>query len=348
MGQDHAKDPKRTNTKKGSKKSKKPLTASDIPKGRLNHDPKEDILLHYDITSTILGTGNFSQVKVGISKARGEKVAIKIIEKKHIKHKPEMMANEVEILLKIDHQNVIKLLDLFDAPEFLYLVMELATGGELFDRIVERESYSEADAKEVMFQLLSAIEYIHSRDIVHRDLKPENLLLETEDTDTKIKLTDFGLSKIYDNEFMLVTACGTPGYVAPEILSATLYGPPVDMWAAGVIMYILLCGYPPFYNENDAILFESILNANYHFHSPYWDHVSKPAKDLIRKLLVVDPNGRLTATQAKEVEWFSTDSTPQQPLPSQIKEQLTMFRANSKIRSQASSTAIMIAKKKQT
>jgi calcium/calmodulin-dependent protein kinase I len=339
--------PKKGGGKKPKDGKKKKLTTADIPKGRLIHDPNEDINLYYEVTGPLLGTGNFSQVKVGTAKHSGEKVAIKIVNKKQVKHKPEMLTNEVEILLRIDHPNVIKLLDLFDTQDTLYLVMELATGGELFDRIVERESYSEADAREVMWQLLNAIEYIHSQDIVHRDLKPENLLLEREETDTKIKLTDFGLSKIFDNEFMLITACGTPGYVAPEILSATLYGPPVDMWSAGVIMYILLCGYPPFYNENDAVLFESILSANYHFHTPYWDHISKPAKDLIRKLLVVEPSGRLTATQAKEMEWFSSSHKPsQQPLPSALKEQLNVYRQNSKIKSQTSTPGPIVAKKK--
>jgi len=302
----------------------------------LNHDPTEDINLYYEITPKLLGTGNFSQVKKGITKGTKEQVAIKIIDKKRVKHKPEMLSNEVEILIKIDHKNVIKLLDLFDTNDFLYLVMELVTGGELFDRIVERESYSEADAKEVMRQLLNAIQYIHAHDIVHRDLKPENLLLETEDNDVNIKLSDFGLSKIYDSEFLMKTACGTPGYVAPEILSASPYGPAVDMWSAGVICYILLCGYPPFYNDNDAILFESILNAKYQFHSPYWDQISKGAKDLIRALLVVDPSARLTAGQALEMEWFHVSSVSDQPLPNQLKEKLTLFREQSKLKSKSS------------
>jgi len=328
--------------KSSSGSGKKKKTTSDIPKGRLIHDPNEDIHMYYEVTGPLLGTGNFSTVKMGIAKHSGEKVAIKIVNKKQVKHKPEMLTNEVEILLKIDHPNVIKLLDLFDTTETLYLVMELATGGELFDRIVEKESYSELHAREVMWQLLNAIEYIHSQEIVHRDLKPENLLLETEDTDTKIKLTDFGLSKIFDNEFMLSTACGTPGYVAPEILSAVNYGPPVDLWSAGVIMYILLCGYPPFYNENDAVLFESILSANYHFHTPYWDHISKPAKDLIRKLLVVKPSGRLTATQAKEVEWFTSWTPSEKPYPNELRDQLTVYRQNSKIKSQTSNPGVCL------
>jgi len=132
--------------------------------------------------------------------------------------------------------------------------------------------------------------------------------------------------------------------VAPEILSATGYGPAVDMWSAGVILYILLCGYPPFYNDNDAVLFESILNAKFSFHSPYWDHISKPAKDLIRALLVVDPTSRLTAAQATEMEWFTTtSSSAEQPLPPQLKEKLIKFREDSRIKSKASE--IIIAKK---
>jgi calcium/calmodulin-dependent protein kinase I len=200
--------------------------------------------------------------------------------------------------------------------------MELVSGGELFDRIVEREQYSEADAKEVMRQLFDAIQYIHSQGIVHRDLKPENLLLETDSNDTRIKLTDFGLSRIYDHQYML-TACGTPGYVAPEILKASGYSTPVDIWSSGVVMYILLCGYPPFYSENDALLFESIMSANYHFHSPYWDNVSKEAKDLIRSLLIADPEKRLTASLALEAEWFKkTSDTKPLPLPEEMKAQL--------------------------
>jgi len=306
--------------KKGKKK--KQPSAKDIPKGRLVHDPTEDINLYYEVTKTILGKGNFSEVKEGIARGSNVHVAIKIVDKNYVKHKPEMLRNEVEILLKIEHPNIIKLLDLFDTPEKLYLVMEIVTGGELFDRIVEREQYSESDAKEVMRQLLNAIEYIHSKDIVHRDLKPENLLLEDNSHDTNIKLTDFGLSKIFDAEYMK-TACGTPGYVAPEILNATGYGSAVDMWSAGVILYILLCGYPPFYNDNDAKLFESIMAANYYFHSPYWDNISKEAKDVIRALLVVDPAERLTAAQTKEMEWFKISVDGKSSvLPDVLKEKL--------------------------
>jgi len=331
MGNDSGKQSKK-GQKVGSRKSKadKALSIKDIPEGKLAHDPTHDINLYYDITNQVLGVGSFSTVKAGISKETGVRVAVKIVDKNLVKHKPEMLKNEVEILLAIQHPNVIHLYDLFDTSEHLYMVMELVTGGELFERIVEREQYSEEDAKEVMRQLFDAIEYIHSKNIVHRDLKPENLLLEDDADDTRIKLTDFGLSRIYDSPYMS-TSCGTAGYIAPEILKASGYGPAVDMWSCGVIMYILLCGYPPFYNENDAILFESIMEAKYRFHTPYWDLVSSEAKDLIKSLLVVEPEKRLTATAAKEALWFKkTDDNRSNPLPPDLKEQLKRHNTNRK------------------
>eukprot|EP01121_Diplochlamys_sp_Union-15-3_P004030 TRINITY_DN139_c0_g1_i1.p1 TRINITY_DN139_c0_g1~~TRINITY_DN139_c0_g1_i1.p1 ORF type:complete len:395 (-),score=72.61 TRINITY_DN139_c0_g1_i1:61-1218(-) len=270
----------------------------------IKHSITDDVHQFYEITETVLGVGNFSTVKLGICKKKGEKVAIKIIEKKSSKNKPEMLANEVGILLKVDHPNIIRMKDLFDSPNTLYLVMELVTGGELFDEIVKRDQYSEKDARAVMKQLLSAIAYLHEIGIVHRDLKPENLLLANTSHDSPIKLADFGLSKIYSEDMMMSTACGTPGYVAPEIVECNPYNSAVDLWAAGVIMYILLCGYPPFYDEQEQKLFDSIVKGKFEFHTPFWDHVSDSAKDLIRHLLVVDPEKRLTANQALEHEWF--------------------------------------------
>jgi len=341
MGNEPGKQSKKGKMGGSSKKNKtNKLSVKDIPEGRLAHDPTHDINLYYEITNQVLGIGAFSTVKAGISKEHGGRVAIKIIDKNHVKNKPDMLKNEVEILLTIKHPNVINLYDLFDTSEHLYMVMELVTGGELFERIVEREQYSEEDAKEVMRQLLDAIGYIHSKNVVHRDLKPENLLLEDEADDTRIKLTDFGLSRIYDSPFMS-TACGTPGYIAPEILKASGYGPSVDMWSCGVIMYILLCGYPPFYNENDALLFESILSANYRFHTPYWDLVSQEAKDLIKGLLVLDPDQRLTAVTAKEAMWFKkTEENKSTPLPPDLREQLRRHNTDRK-----SVVQVQIAKK---
>jgi len=300
---------------------------------RFAHDPSSNITDFYEITEHVLGRGNFSVVHLGLSKETTQRVAIKIIQKVGAKNKPEMLQNEVEILRKMEHPYIIKLFDIFDTDAILYLVMELVTGGELFDRIVEREQYSEQNAKEVMRQLFPAIEYIHSLEVIHRDLKPENVLLENETDDTNIKVTDFGLSRIYSHDMIMQTACGTPGYVAPEVLECKGYDKEVDMWSAGVIMYILLCGYPPFYSENEPQLFESIMRANYTFHSPYWDHISKEAKDIIRHLLIVNPKERLTATEAIHHPWFSTDTEAAHvPLDSNMREKLRNHNSERKSR----------------
>ena len=183
--------------------------------------------------------------------------------------------------------------------------MELVTGGELFDRIVEKGSYSERDAAYVIMKITSAVKYLHDRGIVHRDLKPENLLYATESLESEIKLADFGLSTLVSEEDMLRTACGTPGYVAPEVLKNKGYTKAVDMWSIGVIMYILLCGFPPFYEENTAQLFEQIMAGRYDFPDPYWTNISPSAKELIQKLLVVDAEGRYTADQVLAHPWIT-------------------------------------------
>jgi len=193
----------------------------------------------------------------------------------------------------------------------LYLVMELATGGQLFERIAERQHYTETNAKEVMRQLCTAIDYFHSLGIVHRDLKPENLLLLNR-SDTNIKVTDFGFSRIFDNllteKQMMTTICGSAGYLAPEIINGDGYDSKVDMWSAGVILYVLLSGYPPFYSENENELWEIIMSGEYSFHSPYWDRISPEGIDLIQRLLVLEPTKRLTASEVLEHEWFKINS----------------------------------------
>lgn len=166
----------------------------------------------------ILGTGAFSEVKLAIHKSSGERVAIKCINKSCIVNQVAVLTNEVSVLKKIRHPNIIQLLDIYDSSKNLYLVMELVTGGELFDRIVEKGSYTERDASDLVNQILSAVDYLHSLNIVHRDLKPENLLYKSADDDSKIMLSDFGLSKILVDNSKMKTACGTPGYVAPEVL----------------------------------------------------------------------------------------------------------------------------------
>jgi len=185
--------------------------------------------------------------------------------------------------------------------------MELVTGGELFDRIVEKGSYSEEDAKTLVRKIVSAIEYLHSLNIAHRDLKPENLLVKSIADDTEVKIADFGLSKIIDEQKMMQTACGTPGYVAPEVLNAEGYDKEVDMWSIGVITYILLCGFPPFYSESVPEVFEQIMKAEFDYPEEYWADISENAKDFINSLLVVDVSKRMTARQTLEHKWLRTN-----------------------------------------
>ncbi|KAG1690851.1 hypothetical protein DVH05_027453 [Phytophthora capsici] len=185
------------------------------------------------------------------------------------------------------------------------MVMEEMSGGELFDRIVEKEKYSEKEASCVVKKLADALLYCHQKGIVHRDLKPENLLYQSTDEDAEIKIADFGLAKLIKGDSLMQTACGTPGYVAPEILEGRPYGAEVDLWSLGVIAYILLCGFPPFYDENNAALFQSIKSGVYDYPSPYWDCVSDSAKDLISRLLVVDPKKRFNAQQVLDHPWVA-------------------------------------------
>ncbi|KAF8372018.1 cmk-1 [Pristionchus pacificus] len=238
---------------------------------------------------------------------RGRLVAIKCIDKKALKGKEESLENEIKVLRKLRHENIVQLYDTYDEKQYVYLVMELVTGGELFDRIVAKGSYTEKDASLLIKQVLAAVQYMHDNGVVHRDLKPENLLYYNSDEESKIMISDFGLSKTEDSGIM-ATACGTPGYVAPEVLQQKPYGKAVDVWSIGVIAYILLCGYPPFYDENDANLFAQIIKGDYEFDAPYWDQISESAKDFISHLMCCDPDQRYDCEQALAHPWISGDT----------------------------------------
>jgi len=191
--------------------------------------------------------------------------------------------------------------------------MELLSGGELFDAIVEKGQYSEHDAAVATKAIAEAIRYLHGIGVVHRDLKPENLIYDsTVQSKRKLKITDFGLAKHRKDGARMATACGTPGYVAPEVLKAggtgtgmSKYGPEVDLWSLGVIVYILLCGFPPFYHENTSELYKQIRAGHFEFIDPYWTDISQAAKDLIKGLLTVDPKKRLTPDQVLQHPWVS-------------------------------------------
>jgi len=255
---------------------------------------------------TELGRGAFSIVYMAVNKATNINYAVKVINKKDLgKDYEKNLKMEVDILKKVNHPNIIALKELFDTPDKLYLIMELVTGGELFDKIVEKGSYTENEASQLVRKIVSAVDYLHNLGIVHRDLKPENLLLKRADNDLEIAIADFGLSKIVGQQMMMQTACGTPSYVAPEVLNASGYGKEVDMWSIGVITYILLCGFPPFYGDTVPEIFEQIMEANFDYPEEYWGAVTKEAKDFINKLLVVDSDKRLTAGDSLRHPWLA-------------------------------------------
>ncbi|XP_018430383.1 PREDICTED: calcium/calmodulin-dependent protein kinase type 1B [Nanorana parkeri] len=284
-----------------------------MPLGKNGKKKIEDINMVYNIKEK-LGAGAFSEVVLAQEKDSERLVALKCIPKKALRGKEAVVENEIAVLKKIAHKNIVALEDIYESPSHLYLAMELVTGGELFDRIIERGYYTEKDASQLVRQILDALQYLHNMGIVHRDLKvpwPQN----------ELKLGDFGLSKIEDGG-MMATACGTPGYVAPELLEQKPYGKAVDVWALGVISYILLCGYPPFYDENDSELFNQIIKAEYEFDSPYWDDISESAKDFIRHLLEREPEKRLTCEQALQHPWISGDTALERDIHGSVSEQI--------------------------
>ena len=217
-----------------------------------------------------LGQGSFAIVKRASHRITGQKVAIKIIKKYELTEDDKnALQNEIDILTNIDHPNIVKLFEVYEDADHYSLVMELMTGGELFDSIIRKETYTEKEASETIRPIIDAIRYCHSMNIIHRDIKPENLLYSTEDPNTRmIKVSDFGLARFISLETLASTTCGTPGYVAPEILYQQRYGKECDYWSIGVVLYILLSGIPPFYDDDTLMLFEKIKHGRYDFPSP--------------------------------------------------------------------------------
>ncbi|XP_061075337.1 calcium/calmodulin-dependent protein kinase type 1D-like isoform X1 [Conger conger] len=283
----------------------------------------------------VLGSGAFSEVFMVKERETGKCFALKCVKKKH--QKDNNLENEIAVLRRIKHDNVVGLEDFYESDTHYYLVMQLVLGGELFDRILDRGVYTEKDASKVIRQVLQAVDYLHQNSIVHRDLKPENLLYYSQDENAKIMISDFGLSKM-DDLCAMSTACGTPGYVAPEVLAQKPYGKAVDCWSIGVITYILLCGYPPFYEDTEAELFSKIMKAQYEFDSPFWDNISQSAKDFIRNMMQKNPNMRYTTEEALRHPWIIGHTARSQDIYYSVSVQIQKNFARSKWRQAINAT----------
>ncbi|XP_062243874.1 serine/threonine-protein kinase DCLK2 isoform X5 [Platichthys flesus] len=270
--------------------------------------PAAPILEKYEV-GKVIGDGNFAVVKECVERSTGKEFALKIIDKAKCSGKEHLIENEVAVLRRVKHPNIIMLVEEVDTASELYLVMELVKGGDLFDAITSSTKYTERDGSIMIYNLAGALKYLHSMNIVHRDIKPENLLVfEYPDGTKSLKLGDFGLATVVEGP--LNTVCGTPTYVAPEIISESGYGLKVDIWAAGVITYILLCGFPPFRSESNLQeeLFDQILQGRLDFPSPYWDNITDSAKELIGKMLQVNVEARYTAQDVLSHPWVTDDA----------------------------------------
>ncbi|XP_037394629.1 calcium/calmodulin-dependent protein kinase type II subunit gamma isoform X2 [Pygocentrus nattereri] len=258
-----------------------------------------------------LGKGAFSVVRRCVKKSTGQEYAAKIINTKKLSARDhQKLEREARICRLLKHPNIVRLHDSISEEGFHYLVFDLVTGGELFEDIVAREYYSEADASHCINQILESISHIHQHDIVHRDLKPENLLLASKMKGAAVKLADFGLAiEVQGDQQAWFGFAGTPGYLSPEVLRKDPYGKPVDIWACGVILYILLVGYPPFWDEDQHKLYQQIKAGAYDFPSPEWDTVTPEAKNLINQMLTINPAKRITADQALKHPWVCQRST---------------------------------------
>jgi len=271
----------------------------------------EDVETFYDFTEDV-GQGQYAQVfkaRKCDSKPSDPDVAVKIIDRKDTAANVNSVTDkEIQVMLEIDNPYCVKLHEIYQTEEQVQLVMELLEGRDLFDRVITRKKYPEKAAIKLMAQVCEGVKYLHSKKIIHRDLKPENILLMHVNEDTECKVADFGLSKLFpeNNVTMLTqTLCGTPGYVAPEVLNREQYGPKIDVWSLGVIAYITLCGFPPFPLDMNANSVKKVKEADFTYPLPQWDGVSDRAKDFISKMIVVNVDHRLTMDEVCEHPWVA-------------------------------------------
>ena len=272
-----------------------------------------------------LGAGTYGIVKE--ADGPNGKVAVKIILKKNVQGNDQMVYDELEMLQKMRHPHIVRFVDWFESRDKYYIITQLATGGELFDRICEKGKFTEKDASQTIRQVLDAVDYLHQNDVVHRDLKPENLLYLTRAPDSDLVLADFGIAKHLDSpDGVLKTMAGSFGYAAPEVMLKKGHSKPCDVWSLGVITYTLLCGYSPFRSESLADLVDETRNGHVIFHDRYWKDVSQQAKTFILSLLKPDPHERATTAQALKDPWIAGVGATNHDLLPEIKAYMSRAR----------------------
>ncbi|CAM9505169.1 unnamed protein product, partial [Choristocarpus tenellus] len=255
----------------------------------------------YSIGKTI-GEGTFGKVKLGTHLPTGEKVAIKILEKCRIQEIPDVrrVSREIKILKLNRHKNVVELYEVVDSLDKVYLIMEVADGGELFDYIVSHHRLQERKACNFFHQVVDGVDYLHQRGVTHRDLKPENILLQSSACGWILKIVDFGLSNLHQDGRLLQTACGSPCYAAPEMIAGKKYvGPAADIWSLGVVLFAMVCGYLPFEDKNTSLLYKKIIAGDYT--TPAW--LSPDVRDVIARILNTDPDKRYTLKDVRKHSW---------------------------------------------
>lgn len=323
--------------KEKSKVPTKETKGGGIKTGAFILDNRGKIVDFYSIDKKKLGEGSYGSVTKATNKATGQIRAVKNISKAQMKNLDRFHA-EVAIMKMMDHPNICKLFESFEDVRNLYLVMELCTGGELFDRIIDSGHFTEVQAAICMQHMFRAIYYMHQSSICHRDLKPENFLFTTKDPIEKstLKVIDFGLACKFEPNQVLTTKAGTPYYVAPQVLAGK-YDQASDLWSLGVIMYVLLCGYPPFHGDTDADVLAKVRLGNFHFAQADWKNVSEDAKELIRKLLKMNPKDRFTAEQALYHVWVEKKApkAANVALQTNLVDNLRGFRSQNKLKKAA-------------
>ncbi len=269
---------------------------------------QSDIFNDYIVFPTVLGTGHYGTVRECLHRQTRQSYAVKSIEKAKIK-RLDHLRREVDLLASVDHSSVIRLVNCYEDMNYVHIVTEKYSGGELFDKIIQRTNnhscFDERSAARIIKSLLEAVAYLHANGIVHRDIKPENIIFETQEEDAPIKLIDFGLSRrhLQGIEPNLSNPVGTAYYMSPELLKGK-YDQSCDVWSTGIVAYILLCGYPPFNGDTDPDIFKAIKEAVFNFPSQAWGHISPEAKDFIKCLLRKDPRKRFTAEEALKHPWI--------------------------------------------